>query len=113
MKSYSEWKNEQVVENVVSELNFDPHLLQIMRQGGHENPQAMRLALSHQYKSSEAELDAILAQTIVPLKQFVKEHPELLNLVSTKLHKLWMNIRSGTPMDGKTGLAARRMDNLN
>ena len=113
MKSYEEWKQEKETEKIISELDFNPGMMQAMRQGGAARPQMMRSMMSQPYRNVEAELDAILAQSIVPLKRFVSEHPELLNLISSKLHGLWMNIRTGTQMQGKAGIVSRKMDQLN
>jgi len=113
MKCYEEWKQEKEKQQVLSELTFDPRMMSAMRQGGAVAPQSMRAGLTHNFKDKEAELDNILAQSIAPLKRFVAEHPELQNLVSMKLHKLWMNVRSGTQMQGRAGILSRRMDQLN
>lgn len=113
MKSYDEWKQEKATEKVLSELDFNPAVYSAMRQGGVARPQLMGNMLSHHPRNAEAELDAILSQSIVPLKRFVSEHPELLNLISNKLHRLWMNIRSGSQMSGRPGIVSRRMDRIN
>jgi len=49
--------------------------------------------ISEDASNSIAELDGILMQNLVPLKQFVHEHPDLLRLVSSRLQRIWMDIK--------------------
>lgn len=113
MKSYKEWKDEKEAEQIISELDFNPAMYQAMKQGGVNNPQLMGNMMNVPHKNAEAELDSILSQSIVPLKRFVAQYPAMMPLISRKLHNLWMNIRSGTPMQGRAGMVSRRMDQIN